>query len=133
MDSQAVIFKHKAPNYHTRHWVATNEQQYLSLQTEQNTIEMFIVNRESNTFKSDETLQIDLGKADKIWYSEFDRSFENIFILKNGNVFEKRNLTDVTKVGMSIKHRETVTEVVTKQLAVSDDGALCVIGGGSSR
>ena len=62
---------------------------------------------------------------------EFDRIFQNIFILKNKEVLERRSIDEVSEVVMSIKLKQKVdTSAASKQLSLSDDGTMCAIGGG---
>ena len=66
------------------------KQKYMSLQTKMNEIKMFCVNQEKKSFEEDDALMLCVDDKDSIKYSEFDRNFIHIFILKNGEVLEER-------------------------------------------
>ena len=65
-----------------------------------------------------------------ISYSEFDSTFEQIFILKDFEVLEKRSMDAVDVVSLCIKLKEKVSSCYSKQLVLSNNGTVCAIGGG---
>ena len=91
---------------------------------------LFKVGEQDKSLKEDESLKIVLGTEDEINAYEFDQSFENIFILENEKVLEKKSLGALDEVTMSIKLKEKVQDSGYKLLSLSHDGSLCVIGGG---
>ena len=53
---------------------------------------MFKFDAANKSFEEEEARRICLGDEDQINYSEFDGNIENIFILKNLKVLEKRTI-----------------------------------------
>ena len=130
MHSKKAIWKTEAQGAHTHHWVTIREQKYLSLQTKTNEVKMFTVDAESKAFKENEALRLCLGEEDRINFTEFDTTFENIFILKNGQMLEKRDVDSINEIKMSIELEEELGGGARKQLSISNDGTFCAIGGG---
>ena len=126
MDSKNVVFQCPSLGYNTHHWVVHQGKSYLSLQTKESEIKMFA----ANSFAEDVALSISLPATESINYTEFDSSFENIFILKNFQQLEQRTIADVQNVKLSIKLKEEVEDPGLKQLVLSNDGTFCAIGGG---
>ena len=133
MQTKRVIWKTEAKGAHTHHWVTIREQKYLSLQTKQNVINMFVVDAEKKAFNEDESLQLCLANQDRITFTEFDTTYENIFILKNQIILEKRDVNDINEIKLSIELGEEVRKSQSKQLSISNDGTFCAIGGGISK
>ena len=85
---------------HTSDWLVINKQKYLSMKTAKNTIKMFKVQKEndSHSFKEDTKLSMTLEETDNIMFCEFDRKFEHIILLRNGNILEKRAVNNENNV-----------------------------------
>ena len=130
METKKTVFAQNAFGPHNHHWIWIHKQKYLSLQTKKNEIKMFEVNQEELTFKENAALRICMTANDEIDFTEFDRAFENIFILKNQEIFEKRSVDDITLVKMSLVLEESVTSSCKKNFTLSEDGTCCAIGGG---
>ena len=127
MATKKEIFKSAASGYHTHHWVVHAAKKYLSLQTKKNEIKMFEIDAEHKSFKQDEELRLCLDAQDEINFSEFDRTFENIFILKNHETLESRSISDVNAVKISLKLIDRLGSSIQKQLTLSNDGTFCAI------
>eukprot|EP01084_Bolivina_argentea_P027837 51717_1 len=101
MESKEIIFEQelsldeKARNAHN--FIVRNNQKYVTIQTSLNTIKMFKILKVNNTFefKENEALRICYDKKDVITFCEFDKNFENIFIVLNGNIFEQRSMNNI--------------------------------------
>ena len=154
MATKNIVYKERAFGYHTHHWIMhkppkTKAEEstthtfwddqplfprglkYLSLQTERTLIKMFLLDEAKRTFREEEAFRI---RADgSINYSEFDRNFENILILKNYQVLELRCIDDAETVMMRIELNEKVLDDEAKQLVLSVDGTMCAIGGGEDK
>ena len=131
MKSNSVIFETTAFGTQNHHWLSHADQKYLSLQATKQMVKMFKVKQEDNSFEEDETLRLCVSSDDVINVTEFDKAFENIFILKNCEVFEKRSISDLETVRLCVKLEARVTIGSSKQLSLSNDGAFCAIRGGS--
>eukprot|EP01084_Bolivina_argentea_P027836 51716_1 len=101
MDSKEIVFEQqltldgKGRNAHN--FIVQNNQKYVTIQTSLNTIKMFKILKVNNTFefKENEALRICYDKKDVITFCEFDKNFENIFIVLNGNIFEQRSMNNI--------------------------------------
>ena len=91
---------------------------------------MFRVNLEENKFERFNHLLIELDANDVINFCEFDQSFDHIFIVHNRSILEKRAITDLQTVSLSIELEEQIGDSVSKLLDISNDGKWCVIGAG---
>ena len=94
---------------------------------------MFEIDEKTKSFTEDESLQIKLPASESAGYTQFDGIFENIFILRNYKVLEKRSLADVNEVTLSIKLEEKVHPTAGNQMILSNDGSVCAIGGGNDK
>ncbi len=56
-----------------------------------------------------------------------------MFIVINGSMFEQRSMKDVHTVQASLELEEKIKADNSKQLDLSNDGSLCVIGGGNGK
>ena len=74
------------------------------------------------------TEDLPVRSSTDINFSEFDRTFDNIFILKNYEVFEKICVGNADAATLSITFEEKVKRDSSKQLALSSDGTVCAIG-----
>ena len=131
MSTKSVAFEAEAVGYHTHHWVVRKYTTYLSLQTKKNEIKMFSVDQKNKSFKEEDAFLISVEGS--INYSEFDSTFEHIFILKDSQVLEKRSLDAVNTMRMKIKLKEPASDSYSKQLVLSNNGTACAIGGGGSK
>ena len=68
---------------------------------------MFKINESNTSFEEEEALQLCLGENNTINFSEFDQSFEHIFIVKNSTMLEKRSIHAINEVEMSINLKES--------------------------
>merc|ERR1712172_260205 len=84
----------------------------------------------TNSFVEEKQLTIVLGENDAITCCEFDQTFENVIIVKNGNVLEKRKVKKGNDVLVSINLEAEISATNLKVLSVSNDGKWCVVGGG---
>ena len=133
MATKTMIWERKAHRYHSHHWVISNGQKYLSLQTNKNTIQMLKFVKENKSFDENETLRFCIAEGHEIVYNEFDRDFKNIFILKDFETLEKWSVGVENEMSLSITLNQKVSDAPVKQLALSDDGSLCAIGGGDDK
>ena len=133
MVQKKVVLEKKSKGEHSHHWLTLNAQKYLALQVSKNQMQMFKVDQETKAFEEDETLKVELGDWDNINFSEFDRKFEHLFLVKNDSILEKRSLRNVGSVAMSIELEEKIGTSRTKLLALSSDGSFGVVGGGTNR
>ena len=108
MSTMKEIFKHSAHEHHSHHWLQHQGQKYLSLQTDNKTVKMFQIDEETKTFNEDESLMMCASEDDEINATEFDHTFEHIFILKNAMVFEKRRVGDSSDVTLTLQLEEKV-------------------------
>ena len=136
MATNDVIFQQPSLGYHGHHWIVHKEQKYLSLQTKKNMVQMFQFDAEKKTFKEDKRLKICVSDEDEIRYSVFDSTCNYIFIFKNRQVLEKLELGQVNSVTQIVELEEKVGHENlryddSKQLAISNDDAVCAIGGGT--
>ena len=132
--SKSVIFEQESRRHHNHHWIVIKDQHYLCLQTSNSsscsTLSMYRFKRADKSFQEDFSPEIQV--AGLIPFCEFDKKFENIFILKDYEVLEKRNITDANTVITSINLDEKVTHSYLRQMTLSDDGSVCAIGGGAN-
>ena len=134
MKTNSLIFQKSAKGQHNHHWLRNNGKMCLCFQTLSNEIRFFMFDDQDASFRACTAKTIALEQSESIQYSEFDRNFEHIFIVRNRNVLEKRNVADINKVVMSVTLNQTVdASAPTKQLPLSQDGSTCAIGGGYSR
>merc|ERR1719361_2100350 len=70
---------------------------------------------------------ITLGDDDTINFCEYDQSFEHIYIVRNSSILEKRTVSDLNSVEMSIELENQIGSSVSKLFALSDDGKFAVI------
>merc|ERR1712154_136785 len=135
MGTQKAIFEQDTNETdcgHSHHWVTHNNRKYLSLRTEKNVIKMF--DASGQAFAEDDKLRIRMAQDDEIHHYEFDRTFENIFILKNAKVLEKRAISDLNHPSMSVRLEQALdTGTDKKLLTLSDGGSACAVGGGFQR
>ena len=133
MATKKAIFERKSSGKHGHHWISINKQKYLSMQTKCS-VQMFKINEENNVFEEDAALRLSVGDGDRINYSEFDRYFKNIFILKNYTILESRSISDLNKVNLSINLENQVSSGSSSNvMSLSNDGTYCAIGGGWSK
>merc|ERR1711971_951686 len=99
-------------------WFTYQKQKYLSLQTKVNVLKMFKLDPENKSFAEDESLRMCLDDEDEINYSQFDAAHENVFILKNLAMVEKRSIGDVNTVALSIKLDKKVESGQSKQVTL---------------
>ena len=131
LNTRQVIFETSIWGKHLQHWVTNHDQKFLSLKTDRTTLKMFKFNAGDKSFKEDESLRI--AVEDFIVYTQFDCSFENIFLLMNKNVLEKRSLNELNTVQLSIKLEEKVEATALGQMVLSSDGTVCALGGGNDK
>merc|ERR1712062_17675 len=131
MESKQLIWQNQAYGKYTHHWITINDQKYLSLQTTKNTISYFRVS-DDHQFEEDESMRITLDDNDTINFCEYDKSVENIFVVRNKTILEKRAIADHDTVSMSIELENQIGNSVSKLLSMSNDGKFCVIGTGAS-
>jgi len=125
METRKVVFENRIEGFHSHHWLTLNEQKFLSLQTAKNAIQLFSVDVEHKSVGSNE-YTLALEEEDVINFYEFDRSFQNIFILKNNNILEKRSIIFDQRIA-TIELEEEIGRSVSKMLSLSNDGSLCVV------
>ena len=125
MEMRNVVFEREIEGFHSHHWLTLNGQKFLSLQTAKNTIELLRVDIEHKSVGSSK-YTLSLEEADVIDFYEFDRNFQNIFILKNNSILEKRSVILNQKV-VSMQLEEDVGQSASKILSLSNDGSFCVI------
>ena len=82
-----VVFQSPAykDGHHSHHWVTLNKRHYLSVQSAKNVVKFFFVKENGKQFAENESLKITLPDSDSITYVEFDKKFENVFLVKNGD------------------------------------------------
>lgn len=140
LSSGDIIFETPGKGCHTHHWLTRQQKRYLSLQTAWNVVKMFEIDAVGKSFDEDESLRLCLGHSDKISYIEFDRTCEHIVFLKTGSVehihdttmtLELRAVDNINETVMSIE-LDGIMQYTSraKQMALSDDGTLCAVGGG---
>merc|ERR1712192_11971 len=96
-------------------------------------IKMFRVNEKDKSFDEDESRRLTLASTDEITYCEFDKTFDNIVLLKNKSVVELRSLESLQTASKTLQLQESVGRSSSKLLTLSADGTLCVIGGGADK
>merc|ERR1719361_1704312 len=131
LETKKLIFQHSACGRYTHHWITVNDQKYLSLSTTNNTISMFRVS-DDHQFEEDESMKITLDGDDVINFYEYDQSVEHIFIVRNYSILEKRALSDLNTVTMSVELDNRIGTSISKLFVLSNDGKFCVIGTGNS-
>ncbi len=91
---------------------------------------MFKVSKENNKFQFEENkaLEICYGKDDVIYFCEFDKSWDNIFIVVNGSTFEERSMKDVHTVKASVTLEQQIKAEAMKQLDLSKITSMSVTG-----
>ena len=131
MEQKKVIFETKAFKwgFHTNHWVNLHGTNYLSVQSDPNTIKFFAIKNRS-TFIEDESLTMTVDG--EINYSEFDRKCQSVYLLIDHQYLERREVSGKQEASMRIKLDEVVSQKLLKQMSLSPDGSLCVIGGGDN-
>eukprot|EP01084_Bolivina_argentea_P064195 117108_1 len=122
-------------NLHSHNFVDIDNKKYLSVQTAGNTIKFFHIKQTDNEYKheEDESLRICLNDKDRINCCEFDKTFENIFYVKNTRVLEKRVVNKTGKVVFSITLEQEISENNMKMMSLSNKGDWCVIAGGGEK
>eukprot|EP01084_Bolivina_argentea_P318098 551587_1 len=116
---------------HSHRWIVIDGQKYFAIQWSQNTIRFFKIKQDDNSFTEAKKLRICLDEMDTITCCEFDETFENIIIVKNGETLEKRAIKNSDNVLISIKLETKIdSSFGTKILSLSNDGNWCIIGGG---
>ena len=125
METRNIMFEHEIKGFHSHHWITLNEQKYLSLQTAQNAIELFSVDAKHKTICQSEYTLV-LEEEDVIDFYFFDRNCQNIFVLKNKSILEKRIVINNQSVAM-INLEENIKPSVSKILNLSNDGSFCVV------
>ena len=133
MATKKVIFDHQIENYHSHHWVRMNDEQYVSLQTSKNIIEMFQFNSENKQFERDVSKTIRFQENEEVNFYEFDINFQNMFVVKNKNILEKRSCFEGSAGLLNVELVGDIGESASKMLSVADDGSFCVIGGGAGK
>ena len=93
---------------------------------------MFRINEADDCFEGFKSLRIELDESDVINFCEFDQNFENIFIVRNQSVLEKRSMADLQSVSMRIELEERIGDSVSKLLDISNDGKWSVLFDGLS-
>jgi len=136
MKTKKPIFEEKTKlgklGRHSSDWIVINNRKYLSVKTAENTIKMFKVQKENDSysFKEDTKYSITLEETDNIMFSAFDRNFKHIMTLRNGNILERRAVNNKNNVIKSITLEEKVGGSTLRQLCLSNDGNFCMIAGG---
>merc|ERR1719242_282696 len=130
-----LVFKSPAykDGFHSHHWVILNKRHYLSVQSAKNVVKFFSVEENGKQFTENESLRITLPDSDSITYVEFDKKFENVFLVKNGDELEQRRVSGDQGVVMTMKLEQKVSATTIKRMSLSDDGKWCAIGGGRSK
>eukprot|EP01084_Bolivina_argentea_P105697 189285_1 len=137
MHSKEVIFEEKCAfeaNYpreygtHCHHWISINNEKYLSVQTDLNVLKRFKI--KNKQFEEDRSGRIILGSKDMINFVEFDRNFQNILMVVNYNVLQIRSVNNIQKCKVKIKLENEMSRNTMKQMALSNNGEFCVLGGG---
>eukprot|EP01084_Bolivina_argentea_P022513 41838_1 len=109
-------------NLHSHCWMDIDNKKYLSVQTSDNIITFFNINKVTDDeykCEEDETLRICLGETDTINCCEFDETFENIIIVKNCNTLEKRAVKNSNNVSISIELEKEIRTTNLKILSLS--------------
>ena len=114
------------------HWVKIKGVHYLSVHSDKNLIKFFVFDVVTKLFAEDEIMRVTLFDSDEIYCVEFAQDFENIFLVKNGDVLERISVSgDKALDSVNIKLEEKVKiNSFSKQVALSDDGQWCAIGTG---
>ena len=88
------IFEEKVYGFarHSNHWLKISGRHYLSVQSAQNVTKFYGVNVETKTFPEDKSLRITLPESDRVLFSEFDKDFENVYLVKNGTTLGPKRL-----------------------------------------
>merc|ERR1712062_297099 len=133
MEDRKVVFE--TPAYaqgaHTHHWLKLEGKYVLSVQSSKNVVKFFEVTNDGKQFTENESLRITLPDSDTINYCEFDKKLENVYVVKNENILEKRVMSGDYGVVMSMMLEQSVTTSFgIQQLSLSDDGNWCAIAGG---
>jgi len=132
MSDRKVIFEEKVfeKTRHSNHWLKISGRPHLSIQSAKNVTKFFAVDIETKTFTENESLRIILSGSDSVYFSEFDKDFENVYLVKNGNTLEQRTVSPDDEVVLSLSLDQKVSDSQNKQVSVSDDGHWCAIGAG---
>ena len=118
---------------HNAHWLKLKDRHFLSVQNKQNQFKFFSVDSETKKFSEDESLRITLPDSDQVEHNAFDKKCENMYSVKNCSVLEKRSVSGDHSVLMSLELEEKLTRMTMNQMALSDDGTWCAIGGGITK
>lgn len=118
---------------HNVHWLKMKDQHFLSVQNKKNEFKFFSVDSKTKKFVEDESLVISLPDSERVEYNAFDKNCENMYLVKNCSVFEKRSVSGDHGVLMSVELEEKLRWMGTNQMALSNDGKWCAIGGGKGK
>eukprot|EP01084_Bolivina_argentea_P316361 548355_1 len=90
LKTKKVIFEQKVDggSRHSHHWIKVNDKKYLTVQSNKNIIKMYKVN--NNIFEEDENMQIKVADSSEIDFLEFDRNYQNAFLIVDQKVLEQR-------------------------------------------
>ena len=132
-DAKSVIFEHKIEGLHSHHGVDIKNEQYLSIQTTKNSIQMFKIDHKTKTFEEDELYRMVLGAMDEVNFFEFDSTFQNIFFIKNKNILAKVPIGKGDKPTMSIKLEEDIGMSASKLFCLSGDGSRGALAAGANK
>jgi len=132
--------------YQSHHWITIQEQKYLCLQTKYDTIVMLQVKKQKEkagysawfTAKKEKAKKYEFVQDDnytitvdgKINFCEFDATFEHILLVIDETELQIRSMQDVTTVSKSVMLEEKIRNSTLRNLRVSADGTLCVLGSG---
>jgi len=135
-DDRKVVFKTEAykRGEQTHHWVRIQGRHYLSVQSQKNIFKFFKVSA-TNGFTEDKALTVTLDEGDDVRYVEFDKNFENMYLVKNEDILEQRTVSGGGGVVMNIKLEEKVDfgNTYKQRMSLSDDGTLCALGAGNDK
>eukprot|EP01084_Bolivina_argentea_P027294 50737_1 len=134
INSKKMIFtktRNDLPNATFSHnFILKDNTKYMSFQTKDNEVKFFEI-KNGNNFKEAKKFTLSAKRKDVIYGFEFDKNCENVIVVKNGDTLEKRAVKNINKVVVSIKLKQSVNASNgTKILSLSNDGALCILGGG---
>eukprot|EP01084_Bolivina_argentea_P071594 130112_1 len=129
------IFGHKSPQSpyergtgQTHHWVTINDQKYLMFQASKSEIKFFRVMLDE--MQEESSLNLKLEDDHQICWVELDKQSQFIYLIVDYGFLEQRLMNDMSKIVTSIKLDETIHWQTFKQIALSNDGSLCIIAGG---